>query len=408
MGQRAAAGRAGRGRPAATAPAGAAARAPRPATARAGPAAASEGRARSARGRHRHRTREKSASSRRRRNASCRPNRTGANASARNRPSRRRKSASRRKRRSARKEQQQQREKAQREKEQQQQREKEQREKERREQQEKLEKQQAEKERQEQLQKKQAEDKRKAEEKRKAEAAEAKRLEALRQGEPAPHAGPGGCHRRRNRHRQCPAQLRPVGQLRRQGRGQGAAEHRLSGRHLRQPAHRSGSASLARRHHRGHPRHQVQRQQVLGRRRGARAREKPTPCRATWTAACPRRWSSASAPRTDPRQPAPHPGRPAWQGHHQRTKPAGRGLCSSRFSRAAGAPCGAPSSSFPGHSRRSIRRLIRSASSVQTTPDSRYTLTAISPNLAERPRATSGANAAPTSQARSADSAAPV
>ncbi len=79
------------------------------------------------------------------------------------------------------KKERQQKEKAQREKEQQQQREKEQREKERREQQEKLEKQQAEKERQEQLQKKQAEDKRKAEEKRKAEAAEAKRLEALRQ-----------------------------------------------------------------------------------------------------------------------------------------------------------------------------------------------------------------------------------
>ncbi|WP_053845993.1 cell envelope integrity protein TolA [Paracidovorax avenae] len=79
------------------------------------------------------------------------------------------------------KKERQQKEKAQREKDQQQQREKEQREKDRREQQEKLEKQQAEKERQEQLQKKQAEDKRKADEKRKADAADAKRLEALRQ-----------------------------------------------------------------------------------------------------------------------------------------------------------------------------------------------------------------------------------
>jgi hypothetical protein len=53
-------------------------------------------------------------------------------------------------------------------------------------------------------------------------------------------------------------------------------------------------------------------------------------------------------------------------------------------------------------------RLTPSAISVQTTPDSRYTVTATGPKRADTPSATSGASAAPISQARSVVIAAPV
>lgn len=56
----------------------------------------------------------------------------------------------------------------------------------------------------------------------------------------------------------------------------------------------------------------------------------------------------------------------------------------------------------------SSERLMRSASSVQATPDSRYALTAASPKRADRLSATTGAKAAPNSQAKSAVKAAPV
>lgn len=52
--------------------------------------------------------------------------------------------------------------------------------------------------------------------------------------------------------------------------------------------------------------------------------------------------------------------------------------------------------------------LIRSATSVPTAPDSKYRLTAASPNSDDRPSATSGAKAAPNSQPKSVVSAAPV
>ena len=55
-----------------------------------------------------------------------------------------------------------------------------------------------------------------------------------------------------------------------------------------------------------------------------------------------------------------------------------------------------------------MRRFRFSAPSVQATPDSRYTVTASKPNCDDRYRATSGANAAPMIQARSADRAASV
>jgi len=53
-------------------------------------------------------------------------------------------------------------------------------------------------------------------------------------------------------------------------------------------------------------------------------------------------------------------------------------------------------------------RLTPSAISVQATPDSRYTVTATGPKRADTPSATSGASAAPISQARSVVTAAPV
>ena len=57
---------------------------------------------------------------------------------------------------------------------------------------------------------------------------------------------------------------------------------------------------------------------------------------------------------------------------------------------------------------RSIIRLTLSAPSVQAAPESRYRLTENRPNWVDRPRATNGANAAPTIQATSAVRAAPV
>ena len=51
---------------------------------------------------------------------------------------------------------------------------------------------------------------------------------------------------------------------------------------------------------------------------------------------------------------------------------------------------------------------MRKAAKVHTAPDSKYTDTAPRPNLADSPSATSGAKPAPSSQARSADKAAPV
>jgi hypothetical protein len=61
------------------------------------------------------------------------------------------------------------------------------------------------------------------------------------------------------------------------------------------------------------------------------------------------------------------------------------------------------------HQLRSSRlRLILRAASVQPAPESRYTLTKARPKFADRPSATSGANAAPISQPRSEVNAAPV
>lgn len=60
------------------------------------------------------------------------------------------------------------------------------------------------------------------------------------------------------------------------------------------------------------------------------------------------------------------------------------------------------------YSRSASARLTRSAIKVHATPESRYTLTATRPKREDRPNATSGAKAAPISQAKSDVSAAPV
>jgi hypothetical protein len=89
------------------------------------------------------------------------------------------------------------------------------------------------------------------------------------------------------------------------------------------------------------------------------------------------------------------------------------------FSCSAGAPCGhaVPAEIHTVHrmpvsphdqSRISSARFRLSAASEPMAPDSRYSVTYDSPKLADSPSATSGANPAPTSHARSDVSAAPV
>jgi colicin import membrane protein len=68
-------------------------------------------------------------------------------------------------------------------------------------------------------------------------------------GEHPPHAGPGRCHRWRDGHRHRIAQRRPLGRLRRQGGGQGQAQHRLPGQVAATRAPRSRYSRRARRHH---------------------------------------------------------------------------------------------------------------------------------------------------------------
>jgi hypothetical protein len=60
------------------------------------------------------------------------------------------------------------------------------------------------------------------------------------------------------------------------------------------------------------------------------------------------------------------------------------------------------------HSRTASALFTRNAINVHATPDNKYKLTATNPNRADNPNATSGANAAPISHAKSVVNAAPV